>query len=78
MFDRSLPKPILLQSLEDHINTYQDEIKLLIKILMKMIAESFDHQKEAIFGFGINKAKDTDTDVVKICALTKKEKETSS
>ncbi len=76
IFDRSLPKPILLQSLEVHINTYKDEIKLLIKIIMKMIAEGFDHQKGAIFGFGKNKSKDTDTDVVKICSLTEKEKET--
>ena len=76
IFDRSLPKKILLQSLEVYINTYGNEIQLLLKILMKMIAEGFDHQKGAIFGFGENKSKETDKNVVKVCSLTKKEKDT--
>ena len=44
--------------------------------MMKMIAEGFDHQKGAIYGFGKNKSIDTVTDVVKICSLTEREEET--
>ena len=61
---------ICCQQSKAHINAYEEEIALILKILKKMIAQGFDHQKGAIFGFGKNAAKDTDKNVVEICEIS--------
>ena len=70
MFKDSLPKPILLEVLETYIHSYSEEIIVLIRILLKMFADGFGHQKGAIFGFGKSAAEDTHKNVAKICTMS--------
>ena len=68
MFESSLPKTCLLESLREAISSYKDEILILMRLALKMFAEGFAHQKGAIFGFGPTEKNDCGT-VLKISTL---------
>ena len=68
-FQKSKPQPILLETLQTYINLYANEVTVLVRILLKMFADGFEHQKGAIFGLGKSTTKETDKTVVKICNM---------
>ena len=72
MFQKSLPDNCLLNTLNQMIEVYQENIKILLKVALKMFAEGFAHQKGAIFGFGPNQDSDCGT-VLKIPSLDSNE-----
>ena len=73
-FQNSLPKKkFLLESLEQVIKKYPNEIEKIIRIALEKFADGFHHQKGAIFGFGKNA--DEATNVFKISTATPEELE---
>ena len=75
MFEKSLPDKTLLDSLDDMMKLFPDDIMILLKIALKMFADGFAYQKGNIFGFGPNKDDECGT-VLKICSLDSKTLET--
>ena len=73
LFDSSKPEPVLIQTLQSYIEEYTSEIIPLVRILLKMFANGFEHQKGAIIGFGKNARKETSKNVAKICAMDAEE-----
>ena len=68
-------KEILVQTLQSYTEEYAQEITSLVRILLKMFADGFEHQKGAIFGFGKNASSDTPKNVAKISTMNKEELE---
>ena len=75
IFERSKHKEILVQTLQSYTDEYAQEITSLVRILLKMFADEFEHQKGAIFGFGKNASSDTPKNVAKISTMNKEELE---
>ena len=73
VFCHSLPGRRLLESLHSCISMFPEEIKKLVRLLLKMFADGLDYQKGDIFGFGPSALKDTAADVLKISAVSKEE-----
>ena len=72
IFAESLPDTCLLEYLSVAIERYSQEIARFLAIALKMFAEGFSLQRDAIFGFGQNKDDDTGT-VSKISGLSQDE-----
>ena len=51
IFTSPLPKPCLFEELHNNIEKYRGEVEQLLGVTSKIIAEGFDYQKSAIFGF---------------------------
>ena len=68
-FQKLKPPTILLETLQTYINLYANEVTVLVRILLKMFADGFEHQKGVIFGFRKSAIRETDKIVVKICNM---------
>ena len=64
----SLPKPYLLETLEEYVKQSSKEIKHLLNIILPRIADGFSEQRGTMFGFGPEANANTGT-VLKVCEL---------
>ena len=67
-FKKSLPKSCLLESLTGCISQYKKQVQHFLSICITRLAESFELQQGAIFGFG-KFADDETNKVLKISTL---------
>ena len=65
MFKNSLPKEVLLITLDSSIQSYPEETKSILELMLKKIADGLHHQKGAIFSFGPSKDCETAKNVLK-------------
>jgi len=68
MFEKSLPKPYLLDNLMEVCAEFHDDVCKILRICLTKFAKGFEKQKGAIFGFGITASNDTGH-VLKICEV---------
>ena len=73
-FELCTPPKDVCEAIEECSKMYRDEITALMKIIISKIADGFDVQRGAIFGFGTHAEDDTGS-LVKVSDATEEEME---